>query len=75
MTVRSSKGESLGRIAAPPGAPKPGLPASFSECGRKKTRSYMIVRYCSNGPAAVAVNVFGGLRLDDLSWVALQQRG
>lgn len=75
MTVRTSKDESLGKIAAAPGAPKPGLPPSFSECGRKKTRTYMIVRYCSNGPVAVAVNVFGGLRLDDLTWVALQQRG
>src|SRR5215207_1580435 len=74
LTMRSTKDEALGTLAKPPGTVQTGLPPSFKETGRTRTRAYLIVRYRSAGPATVPLTNFGGLRLDDLDWVALQER-
>ena len=74
LTVRSAKDEKLGTLAPPPGAPRIDAPASFKEVERKKTRTYMLLRYRSPGPASVAINTLGGLRLDDEGWVGLVER-
>ena len=74
LTVRSSRDETLGSLAPPPGTPRQDVPASFKEVERKRTRTYMLIRYRSPGPAIVAINTLGGLRLDDEEWVGLVER-
>jgi mannosyltransferase len=74
LSVRSSKDEKLGGMSVAPGTPRQDLPPVFKEAGRTRTETYMIIRYRAPGPSPVAVNVFGGLRLDDTGWVALLQR-
>jgi mannosyltransferase len=74
LSVRSSQDEALGTLAPPPGAPRQDVPPSFKEAGRKRTRTYMLIRYRSRGPATIAINTLGGLRLDDEEWVGLVER-
>jgi uncharacterized membrane protein len=74
ISVRSTSSEKLGALAPPAGTERPFLPPAFKEVGRKRTRTYLLVRYRAAGPAPVPLASLGGVRLDDLRWVGLAER-
>ncbi len=73
LSVRSTSEAALGRLAPPPGTvPATSLPG-FTEVQRKRTRTYVLIRYRAPRPLPVNLIALAAGRLDPQPFVALLQ--